>query len=733
MSAVVSRHEVTPAGRVPAEPCAHVAVLVSLSFPGMDEAVAALVRRFTRVALETLVRLGASYELMDTSTPLADPSVAGRCDGLLLLGGGDIAGSCYGSSVVDVAHSYGVDERADRDAFAAIDAAEAAGLPVLGICRGAQLINVHRGGTIVPDLEDHVLHHGGEGEPLFLDEKIHLLPHTRLHAILGADRIVGRSGHHQAVAELGTGLRLGALAEDGVVEGFDDPSGWVVGVQWHPEDDDGPRSDRLTLFGSFVTACAERRRTTTTTDNRGPTRGTTTMDQDDPTRTGSTQYAVRDPRTGQVVQSYPTASAADIEAALERAATAYADWGRRTTLRERAELVGRVADLHEERQEELADLIVREMGKPRAEALGEIGFCAAIYRYYADNAESFLADEPIDLLDGTGTAVVRRAPVGVLLGIMPWNFPGYQVARFAGPNLVAGNTVVLKHAPQCPSSAEALQRIFLDAGLPQGAYVNVYATNEQVAEMIADPRVQGVSLTGSERAGAAVAEVAGRNLKKVVLELGGSDPFIVLGASDLDATVQAAVDARVYNTGQACNAGKRFIVLEELYDDFVTALQARLAATSTDSPLSSQAAADNLAAQVDRAVGQGAELQATGERDGAFFPAGVLLGVTADNDVFHEELFGPVAMVFKVRSEDEAVQVANDTPFGLGSYVFTDDPEQAQRVADRLDVGMVFINGVNADGVELPFGGVKRSGFGRELGRYGIEEFVNKKLIRTIA
>jgi succinate-semialdehyde dehydrogenase/glutarate-semialdehyde dehydrogenase len=457
------------------------------------------------------------------------------------------------------------------------------------------------------------------------------------------------------------------------------------------------------------------------------------MNQSDPTQTGSTQYVVRDPRTGQAVKSYPTATAADIASALDRASTAYADWGRRTSVAERAKLIGRVADLHEERQEELADLIVLEMGKPRDEALGEVGFCAAIYRYYADNAESFLADEPIDLLDGTGSALVRRSPVGVLLGIMPWNFPCYQVARFAGPNLVAGNTVVLKHAPQCPSSAEAIERIFVDAGLPQGAYVNIYATNEQVAEIIADPRVQGVSLTGSERAGAAVAEIAGRNLKKVVLELGGSDPFIVLGAGDLDATVQAAIDARVYNTGQACNAGKRIIVLDELYDDFVAALQTALAAAAVDSPLSSLAAADNLASQVDRAVAQGAELRTTGERDGAFFPAGVLLGVDPDNDVFHEELFGPVAMVFKVGSEEEAVRVANDTPFGLGSYVFTDDPEQAQRVADQLDVGMVFINGVNADGVELPFGGVKRSGFGRELGRYGIEEFVNKKLIRTIA
>ena len=446
-----------------------------------------------------------------------------------------------------------------------------------------------------------------------------------------------------------------------------------------------------------------------------------------------TEYAVRDPRTGEVVKTYPTASDNDIAAALDEVAAAYAEWSRTTDVAERARLVGRVGDLHEERRDQLADIIVREMGKPREEALEEIDFSAAIYRYYAENAARFLADEPIELLAGTGTALIRRTPVGPLLGIMPWNFPYYQVARFAGPNLAAGNTILLKHAPQCPESAEAIQQIMLDAGFPKGAYVNIYATNEQAATIIADPRIQGVSLTGSERAGAAVAEVAGRNLKKVVLELGGSDPFLVLSSDDMDATAEAAVAARVYNTGQACNAGKRFIVMENLYEDFVEAFYAKLADSSEACPLSSQGAADRLAEQVDRAVAQGAELRSTGERQGAFFPAGVLTGVTPDNDVFREELFGPVAMMFKVGSEEEAVRLANDTPYGLGSYVFTTDADQAQRVADQIEAGMVFINGVNADGAELPFGGVKRSGFGRELGRFAIEEFVNKKLIRTVA
>ena len=446
-----------------------------------------------------------------------------------------------------------------------------------------------------------------------------------------------------------------------------------------------------------------------------------------------TTYAVRDPRGATEPEPYPTATDAEIQAAVKAAHEAHATWGRATTVAERADLVRRVGQLHEERKEQLADIIVREMGKPREEAVGEVEFSASIYEYYAANAEQFLADEPIDLLDGTGSALVRRTSLGVLLGIMPWNFPAYQVARFAAPNLATGNTIILKHAPQCPASAAALQQIFHDAGYPEGAYVNVYATNEQVAEIIADPRVQGVSLTGSERAGSAVAEIAGRHLKKVVLELGGSDPFIVMSSDDLDATVDAAVEARTGNVGQACNAGKRIIVIDELYDEFVQRFTAKMTAGPIDSPLSSEPAATNLGAQVEQAVNGGAVLRSSGEPHGAFYPAGVLENVTPDNPAFHQELFGPVAMVFKVGSEDEAVAVANDTPFGLGSYVFTTDAEQAQRIADRLDVGMVFINGVNADGAELPFGGVKRSGFGRELGRYGIEEFVNKKMIRTIA
>jgi succinate-semialdehyde dehydrogenase/glutarate-semialdehyde dehydrogenase len=450
-------------------------------------------------------------------------------------------------------------------------------------------------------------------------------------------------------------------------------------------------------------------------------------------------YAVINPATGETVKEYPTISDEELRSAIARADDAHESWAGSSTVAERAALVRKVGELHVERRQELAEIIVREMGKPIEQALAELDFVGDIYGFYADNAEALMADEPIKLLAGDGSAVVRRSSLGVLLGIMPWNFPYYQVARFAGPNLVIGNTIVLKHAPQCPESAEAMQKLFDEAGFPKGAYENVYATNEQVEWVIADPRIRGVSVTGSERAGAAVAEIAGRNLKKVVLEMGGSDPFILLGTDDLDATVENAVAARLDNTGQSCNAAKRFIVLDEYYEPFLEKFTAAMTGTkpgdptSSDSeigPLSSTSAADRLEDQVKRAVDQGAKIVAGGGREGNFFEPTVLTDISPDNDAYREELFGPVAQVYRVSSEEEAVKLANDTPFGLGSFVMTTDPDQGTRVADQIDAGMVYVNIVGADGAELPFGGTKRSGFGRELGTYGADEFVNKKLIR---
>ena len=450
-------------------------------------------------------------------------------------------------------------------------------------------------------------------------------------------------------------------------------------------------------------------------------------------------YAVINPATGETVKEYPTISDDELDAAIALAYKTHREWSRSTTVEERAALVRRVGELHGERREELAAITVREMGKPMEQALGEVDFCVDIYSYYADNGADLMKDEPIHLLAGEGSAIIRRSSLGVILGIMPWNFPTYQVARFAGPGLVIGNTVLLKHAPQCPETAAALQQLYLDAGFPEGAYVNIYATNDQIANVIADPRVQGVSVTGSERAGAAVAEIAGRNLKKVVLELGGSDPFILLSTDDLDATVEAAVSARLDNTGQSCNAAKRFVVIDDLYQPFLEKFTAAMTAAKPGDPtadadigpLSSSTAADRLQDQLDRAIKGGATVVAGGERDGNFFSPTVLTDVKPDNAAYREELFGPVAVVYHVGSEDEAVALANDTPFGLGSYLFTTDPKQAERVANKIDAGMVYVNLVGADGAELPFGGVKRSGSGRELGKYGADEFVNKKLIRV--
>jgi succinate-semialdehyde dehydrogenase / glutarate-semialdehyde dehydrogenase len=451
-------------------------------------------------------------------------------------------------------------------------------------------------------------------------------------------------------------------------------------------------------------------------------------------------YAVVNPATGETIKEYPEIGDDELRAAIDRADQASRSWAGSTSVADRAALVRKVGELHSERRQQLAEIIVREMGKPIEQALGEVDFAAEIYGFYADNAEDLMADEPIELLGGEGTAVIRRSPFGVLLGIMPWNFPYYQVARFAGPNLVIGNTILLKHAPQCPESAEAMQQIFDDAGFPEGAYENVYATNEQIEWVIADPRLHGVSVTGSERAGAAVAAVAGKNLKKVVLELGGSDPFILLGADDLDEAAQKAAEARLDNTGQSCNAAKRFIVVDDLYDGFLEKFREKLAAskpgdpTSEDTsvgPLSSQTAADRLEEQVRKAVANGAEVVVGGKRDGNYFEPTILTGIEPGDEASQEEFFGPVAQVYKVGSEEEAVALANQTPFGLGSYVMTTDKEQGERVADKIEAGMVYVNLVGADSPELPFGGFKRSGFGRELGRYGADEFVNKKLIRS--
>ena len=453
-------------------------------------------------------------------------------------------------------------------------------------------------------------------------------------------------------------------------------------------------------------------------------------------------YAVVDPATGETVQTYPTITDGALAAAVAGANETFRTWSRRTSVAERAALISRVAQLHEERQDALAAIITREMGKPTGDAIGEIQFSAAIYQFYADNAEAFLADEPITLMGGEGSAIVRKSPLGVLLGIMPWNFPYYQVARFAGPNLIIGNPVLLKHAPQCPESAAAIEQIYLDAGFPAGAYTNIYASNDQVADIIANPDRAGRladrirARRGRRRRDRRPPPQEGRARTRWLRPV-----HPACRPTTSTPTVSRRRSTRVDNCGQACNAAKRFIVIDSLYDEFLEKFTAVGALDEAGQPDRSRHR--DRPALVARS---GGPAERTGRRGGCrrwrhdrvrrraqrrVLPARSAHGRhEPTNPSYNEELFGPVAIVHKVTSEDEAIDLANDTPFGLGSYLFTTDPEQAARVADAIQAGMVYVNIVGADSPELPFGGVKRSGSGRELGRWGADEFVNKKLIR---
>jgi succinate-semialdehyde dehydrogenase / glutarate-semialdehyde dehydrogenase len=448
-------------------------------------------------------------------------------------------------------------------------------------------------------------------------------------------------------------------------------------------------------------------------------------------------YQVTNPATGEAGQTFPYATDAEVEGALSAATEAFAQW-RSRPLEERVAIVKRVAELFTERATDLAALITEEMGKRPAAAVGEAQFCTEIFGYYADNGPALIADKPVP---GHDNARIEYRPVGPVLGVMPWNYPYYQVARFAAPALVVGNTVIVKHAENCPTSALAIAQIMKDAGVPDGVYNNLFATHDQVATMIADPRLRGVSLTGSERAGTVVAAQAGRNLKKVVLELGGSDPYIILDSPDVEAAAETAWTTRIENVGQACNSNKRMIVMDGVYDDFVAALVKRAAAMTprpagddsedTYSPMVSRKAAENLLAQVQDAVSKGATLHVggtLGEGKGAYFAPAVLTDVTPDMRAYKEELFGPVAVVYKITSDEEAVQLANVVDFGLGGAVWSADEDRAAAVAERLEVGMANVNTPAGEGADLPFGGTKRSGFGRELGPLGIDEFVNKRL-----
>jgi succinate-semialdehyde dehydrogenase/glutarate-semialdehyde dehydrogenase len=458
---------------------------------------------------------------------------------------------------------------------------------------------------------------------------------------------------------------------------------------------------------------------------------------------GERRYATVNPFTGETEQEFDFTPTEAIDGIVERAHAAYQEW-RQRSVEDRAAVVRRAAELMDERREELATLITTEMGKRHEEATGELYLCSMILKYYADNGPAFLEPKPIQPLMGKGEAVVETRPIGVLLAIEPWNYPFYQVVRVAGPNLVLGNTVILKHAEITPQCAVAIEQLFTDAGAPEGVFTNTFLRIADVEQVIADPRIQGVTLTGSERAGSAVGALAGKYLKKSVLELGGSDPFIVLDADDMAATVKAATMGRMQNTGQACTASKRLIVTEEFYEPFVEGLKQAFSTFSPGdpadpstslAPLSSERAAQDLHAQIQDAIDKGATVVAGGKRpehQGAFVEATILTDVTPEMRAFREELFGPAAVVYKVKDADEAVALANDSDFGLGATVMSSDLDRARAVAEQLEAGMVWINQPTGSSPELPFGGVKRSGYGRELSELAVFEFANRRLVRTV-
>jgi succinate-semialdehyde dehydrogenase/glutarate-semialdehyde dehydrogenase len=459
-----------------------------------------------------------------------------------------------------------------------------------------------------------------------------------------------------------------------------------------------------------------------------------------PDTMGWMSYQSVNPATGKVLKKFKEITNKQLETALKTAANCFETW-RFKTFAERAAVVAKAAAILRARVDEFAKPVTLEMGKLIAESRGEVELSADILDYYARNAEAFLA--PQTLKPDSGEAMMENTPLGVLFGVQPWNFPYYQLARFAAPNLMAGNVVMVKHAGCVPQCAMAFEKLWLEAGAPAGAYTNLLISHEQVNRVIDDPRIKGVALTGSVEAGQRVAARAGQNLKKSTMELGGSDAFIVLEDADLEKTVQWAVWAKMNNMGQCCVAGKRFMVAEAVADRFLEKFQAALAAfqpgdpmdgATTLGPLSTEAALVQLLGQIKRAVAKGARLVLGGkrmDRPGSFMEPTILTNIKPGNPAYHEEFFGPVALFFRVKDEAEAVRLANDSKFGLGGSVFTADVARGKRVASRMDTGMVFINHPTWTSAELPFGGIKNSGYGRELSSLGIQEFMNKKLVRV--
>ena len=450
-------------------------------------------------------------------------------------------------------------------------------------------------------------------------------------------------------------------------------------------------------------------------------------------------YQSVNPFDGKTLKTFEELTDAQLETKLAAAASCYTAW-KQKSYAERAVIIAKAGKLMHAHVDDFAQLVTLEMGKRISEARGEVNYSADILAYYAKNSERFLA--PVKLHPHIGEAHMESSPIGVIFGVEPWNFPYYQLARVAGPHLMAGNTLVIKHAGCVPQCAIAFEKLLIDAGAPEGLYTNLLISHEQSDRVIDDPRIKGVALTGSVAAGKSIAARSGQNLKISSMELGGSDAFIVLDDADLEKTIPWAVWGRMYNAGQTCCAAKRFIVVETLADKFLAKFKTALEALkpgdpmdekTTLGPLSTEAALVQLLAQVDVAVAHGAKILTGGkriDRPGSFMQPTILTGVTPENPAFRDEFFGPVAMFFRVKDEDEAIALANDSDFGLGGSVFTKDVARGRRVASRVDTGMMFINNIDWSDADLPFGGIKDSGYGRELGNMGIQEFVNKKLVR---
>ena len=452
-------------------------------------------------------------------------------------------------------------------------------------------------------------------------------------------------------------------------------------------------------------------------------------------------YETRNPYTGDLLVTFPDASDSEVKQAIENAHDAFLLW-KNTGFTERARIMHAAAELLRRDVDYYANLLTIEMGKLISEAKAEIALSADIFDYYANNAQTLLAPQKLPVADAD--AEILCEPLGVLLAIEPWNFPFYQVVRIAAPQISAGNTLLLKHASNVPQAAAAFEKLMLDAGFPQGVFKNLYATRSQIETIINDPRVQGVALTGSERAGAVVAAQAGKALKKSTLELGGADAFVVLADADMQKTINWAVLGRHWNGGQVCVSSKRMIIVDEVYDRFLEGYIGGVAnlkagdpfePSTTLAPLSSKAAADEIKDKIRQAVSYGATATEVGPivpDSGNFVQPTILTDVAEDNPARYWEFFGPVSMMFRAKDEDDAVHIANDSPFGLGGSVFTANPIHGAEVAKRISTGMVFVNHPTMAKADLPFGGVKRSGYGRELVGLGIKEFVNHKLIAIV-